>query len=189
MKDTIRAYLVDSVSCLRVDSARGVIDSVTFSVNISFSIANTGNYYLMVYHRNHLPVASRLKTTITRGSTVSYDFTNDSTKAYGNNMVRVSSSPVVWGLIPSDANQDGFTDATDQLIWIGQNGLDGYLVADFNGDSFVDAIDQAIWINFNGLSSFMPCGFIEVEKAGKWQIDNIKRIMPNYNFNDKGRNK
>jgi hypothetical protein len=102
-------------------------------------------------------IASRFEQTIIRGSTVSYDFTSDSTKAYGFNMIKVSASPVRWGMIPGDANQDEFVDAIDQFIWVAQNGLDGYLSADFNGDSFVDAIDQAIWVSYNGLSSFLPC--------------------------------
>jgi len=159
MKDTIRVYLVDSASCLRVDSAKSTVDSVTFGANISFSNANTGNYYMLVYHRNHLAVATRYRATITRGSTVNYDFTTDSTKAFGFNMIKVSNSPVRWAMIPGDANRDGFVDAIDQTIWIAQNGLDGYLSADFNGDMFVDAIDQAIWIIYNGTSSFLPCGF------------------------------
>lgn len=159
MRDTIKVYLVDSASCTKVDSAKGVIDSVTFSTSISFSNANTGDYYMMVYHRNHLAVATRFKTTVTRGATVGYDFTTDSTKAYGFNMVKVSTSPVRWGLIPADANRDGFVDGLDQTIWIGQNGLDGYLVSDFNGDSFIDGLDQTIWIIYNGNSSFLPCGF------------------------------
>ncbi len=159
MKDTIRVYLVDSATCVRVDSAKSTVDSVTFGANISFSNANTGNYYMLVYHRNHLAVATRYKAAITRGSTVSYDFTTDSAKAFGFNMIKVSNSPVRWAMIPGDANRDGFVDAIDQTIWIAQNGLDGYLSADFNGDLFVDAIDQAIWILYNGTSSFLPCGF------------------------------
>lgn len=160
MKDTIRVFLVDSVSCLRVDSAKGVIDSVTYSMPISFSNAATGSYYMMVYHRNHLAIASRYSQGIVRGSTVNYDFTTDSTKTFGFNVIKVSTSPVRWAMIPGDGNRDGFVDATDQLVWINLNGLDGYLDADFNGDSFVDATDQLIWITYNGTSVFLPCGFI-----------------------------
>jgi hypothetical protein len=159
MRDTIRVYLVDSVTCLAVDSSKGVVDSVNFSMPLSFGNAATGSYYLLVYHRNHLGVATRFKQSVVRGSTVSYNFTTDSAKAFGFNMVKVSNSPVRWGMIPGDANKDGFIDAIDQFTWVAQNGLDGYLEADFNGDGFVDAIDQAIWVTFNGLSSFMPCGF------------------------------
>jgi len=159
MRDSIRVYLVDSATCVRVDSTRGVVDSVNFQASISFSNANTGNYYMLVYHRNHLAVATRFRAAVTRGSSVNYDFTTDSAKAFGFNMVKVSTSPVRWGMIPGDANRDGFVDGLDQTIWIGQNGFDGYLSADFNGDSFVDGLDQTIWILYNGNGSFLPCGF------------------------------
>ncbi|HRF66858.1 MAG TPA: hypothetical protein PK605_05165 [Ignavibacteria bacterium] len=175
MKDTIRVYLVDSVTCQRVDSTIGVVDSVNFQAAISFSNANTGNYYMMVYHRNHLAVATRFRATVTRGSAVNYDFTTDSAKAFGFNMVKVSSSPVRWAMIPGDANRDGFVDGLDQTIWIGQNGLDGYRSADFNGDRFVDGLDQTIWILFNGNGSFLPCGFFMDPVT-----DKIQPNTPNY---------
>ena len=88
---------------------------------------------------------------------------------------KVSTSPVRWGMIPGDANRDGFIDAIDQFTWVAQNGLDGYLSADFNGDGFVDAIDQAIWVTFNGLSSFLPCGFTLDPGTG-----NLLQNAPNY---------
>jgi trimeric autotransporter adhesin len=175
MKDTINVYLVDSVSCQRVDSAKGVIDSLTYSMTISFSNAETGNYYLMIYHRNHLAVASRYKQNVVRGSTVGYDFTTDSSKAFGFNMVKVSTSPVRWAMISGDANKDGFVDGLDQTIWLAQNGFDGYLPADFNGDSFVDGLDQTIWLLYNGNSSFLPCGFFLDPVTGIIQI-----TTPNY---------
>jgi len=157
MRDTVKVYLVDSATCLRVDSNKVVIDSVTFTTNLSFSNAPTGNYYLYIYHRNHLPVASRYRQNIVRGSNVTYDLTTDSAKAYGFYMIKVSSSPVRWAMIPGDANRDEFIDGLDQTAWILQNGLDGYQAADFNGDGFVDGLDQTIWILYNGSSSSLPC--------------------------------
>jgi hypothetical protein len=159
MKDTIKVYLIDSSLCQIVDSAKGVLDSVTFSLPISFYNAVTGNYYLFVYHRNHITIASKLKQSITRGSIVSYNFTTDSSKAYGYNMIKLSDSPARWGMIPGDANRDGYIDALDQLVWIDENGLDGYLMSDFNGDGYVDALDQLIWIFGNGQSYVLPCEF------------------------------
>ena len=189
MRDTVNVYLVDSVTCLRVDSTKGVLDSVNFSTSISFTNANTGNYYLMVYHRNHLAVATRYRTSVTRGSAVSYNFTTDSAKAFGFNMVKVSASPVRWGIIPGDANRDGFVDGLDQTIWTAQNGFDGYLSADFNGDQFVDGLDQTLWFLFNGNGSFLPCGFFldpvtdkqiqtspdyDARKGNRLNLENIK---------------
>ncbi len=204
MRDTIKVYLVDSASCTKVDSAKGVLDSVTFSTSISFSNANTGDYYMMVYHRNHLAVATRFKTTVTRGATVGYDFTTDSAKAFGFNMVKVSTSPVKWGLIPSDANRDGFVDGLDQTIWIAQNGLDGYLPSDFNGDSFIDGLDQTLWVLYNGNSSFLPCGFTldpvtnliiintpdyDAKKSNKIIFDRKKQEAPVQNYKTQKNNR
>jgi len=157
MKDTIKVLLVDSATCTRVDSSKVKVDSVTFTANVSFSNAATGTYYLYVFHRNHCVTAAKFKQGIVRGSTVAYDFTTDSSKAFGNNMIKVSTAPVLWGMIPGDANVDGYIDALDQLIWIYQNGLDGYLTADFNGDTYVDALDQFLWITWNGQSYWVPC--------------------------------
>jgi hypothetical protein len=164
MKDTIRIILVDSATCTKVDSARVLIDSVTFSATPtpSFARANTGKYYILVFHRNHLPIASNYTQQITRGSTVSYDFTTDSAKTYGFNVIKVSTSPVLWGMIPGDANQDEYVDASDQFIWIAQNGQSGFYSADFNGDGYVDATDQFLWVIYNGNSAYLPCGFIPV---------------------------
>jgi hypothetical protein len=159
MKDTIRVYLVDSATCVKKDSAKVVLDSVTFSASPNFSIANTGNYYIFVTHRNHVVISSRLSQTVTRGASVGYNFVTDSSKTYGNNVIKVSASPVRWAMIPGDANQDQFVDGLDQSAWILQNGLDGYLPTDFNGDVFIDGLDQSIWILFNGNSSFLPCAF------------------------------
>jgi hypothetical protein len=179
MKDTLRDYLVDTTGgCHAVDSAIGVVDSVLFTVQLIFQNANSGNYYVYVYHRNHLPVSSANLISFTRGSSSSYDFTNAATKAFGSNMIQVSSSPVRWGIIPGDANPDGFIDAMDQVIWIAQNGLDGYLSGDFNGDFFVDATDQAIWVFQNGQSYYLPCELsFESLFEHTRKINNINKIQ------------
>lgn len=157
MKDTLKVYLVDSASCQKVDSSIGVLDSVTFNIPVSFLNAESGNYYIYIYHRNHLPVSSRFEHSIIRGSTVSYDFTSDSLNTFGGNVIKLSQTLNLWGMIPGDANRDEFVDGLDQTIWGNQNGYDGYLASDFNGDYFVDGLDQTLWILFNGYSSFLPC--------------------------------
>lgn len=160
MKDTVKVYLVDSANCLKVDSAKGVIDSVTFSATLSFSSVNTGKYYLFVYHRNHIAIATKLTQNVIRNSSVSYNFTTDSAKAFGNNMIKLGAS--LWGMIPGDGNRDGFVDGLDQTIWINQNGSDGYLAGDYNGDGFVDGLDQTIWILWNGQSFALPCNILDI---------------------------
>lgn len=160
-RDTVKVILVDSTNCLKVDSAKGVIDSVTFGMQLNFGNVTTGNYYIFVYHRNHVAMASKFEQSIVRGSSVSYNFTTDSAKAFGNNMIKVSTSPVRWAMIPGDANRDGFVDGLDQTAWVLLNGFDGYLQPDFNGDGFVDGLDQTIWIIQNGMSFVLPCNILD----------------------------
>ncbi len=178
MRDSVRAYLVDSATCVRVDSAKGMLDSVNFTASLTFNNAETGNYYLIVFHRNHIPVATRLKVGFTRGSVTNYNLTTALNQAFGNNMIQVSASPLRFGLIPGDANRDQFVDGLDQTIWIGQNGLDGYRAADFNGDSFVDGLDQTLWITHNGASSFLPCAIGLTPNETAIDIDGFKYVAP-----------
>jgi len=181
MRDTLRIYLIDSATCLKLDSAKVVVDSVTFGFQASFGNVTTGPYYIYVFHRNHLPISSNYRQTVTRGSTVSYDFTNDSSKTFGLNVIKVAANK--WGMIPGDANQDQFVDGLDQTIWITQNGNDGYLSADFNGDGFADGLDQTIWIHNNGTSSNLPCAF-SVPDLLRWEKAQINhKTVGNINFN------
>lgn len=180
MSDTLLVVLVDSVTCLPMDSSRVIVDSVSFFANLSFSQAPTGRYYIYVFQRNHLTISSAYTMGVTRGSLVSYDFTADSSKTYGNNVIKLSNSPVRWGMIPGDANQDGYVDGLDQTIWLAQNGANGYFSADFNGDTYVDGLDQTIWMVYNGNSSSLPCYFSHVLRPVHVII---KRGGVNSNFN------
>lgn len=168
MKDTIRIVLVDSATCTKVDSSKVLLDSVTFAATPTPTFVNaaTGKYYIYVYHRNHLTISSMYTQNVIRGSNVSYDFTTDSSKTYGFNVVKVSTSPVKWGMIPGDANQDGYVDGLDQTIWVAENGANGYFGADFNGDTYVDGLDQTIWVGTNGSGTNLPCYFSIVTLPG-----------------------
>ena len=190
-KDTLWVILVDSATCSMVDSARVRVDSVTFSANLSYSIAPTGKYYIYVFHRNHLTISSRYTQNIIRGSNVSYDFTTDSAKTYGFNVVKVSTSPAMWGMIPGDANQDGYVDGLDQSFWVAQNGANGYFPADFNGDTYVDGLDQTIWVNTNGQSSSLPCyfSFVNLPGPGKQNGQQSRVIINRGNNNNNNINK
>ena len=67
---------------------------------------------------------------------------HDSSKTFGI-MLQVSTSPVLWGMIPGDANQDEYIDGLDQTIWIGfRTDYNGFYYADFNGDRYVDGLTR-----------------------------------------------
>lgn len=154
-KDTIRAFLRNSASPYAiVDSAKAVTDSVSFTATFNFPNAPSGNYYFVIKHRNSLETWSRIGgESYTVGVTSSYDFTNDSTKAYGNNMVKKGT---LWCLISGDVNQDGVIDASDRAIAWNERNTSGYKNGDVNGDMIVDATDRGIIWNYRNRSAVTP---------------------------------
>ena len=154
VSDTVNIYLAGSLSPHNlVDSQKVVLNSIGTS-NPAFTKASSGSYYIIVKHRNHLETWSGLPQTFVSGVPLSYDFTTDSTKAFGMNMKKVGS---VWVLIVGDANQDGSIDAIDVTdLLIPQFGNIGYLSCDFNGDGSVDADDVPYMIENYGLTKVVP---------------------------------
>ncbi|MEI7485621.1 MAG: hypothetical protein WCK13_13000, partial [Ignavibacteriota bacterium] len=113
----------------------------------------TGNYYIVVSHRNHLETWSKLPQSFVGGIPLNYDFTTAVTQSFGDNMKQVGS---VWVLFGGDANADGSIDANDIGIFIGEFGNLGYLRSDFNGDQDVNASDVLIISNNFGLIKIIP---------------------------------
>ncbi|MBS1551589.1 MAG: PQQ-dependent sugar dehydrogenase [Bacteroidetes bacterium] len=153
IKDTSRIYLRSNVSPYQlIDSSVTLMDSVSLSGLCFFNNAPTGTYYIVVKHRNGILTWSKNNgENLVKGSLINYDFTNDSSKAYGNNQIRKGN---IYCIYNGDADQDGTIDATDvSLIDNGAtNGLSGYVSTDLTGDNFVDAEDQSIADN-NSLNS------------------------------------
>ena len=130
-----------------VDSASVLLDSLSFSTTATFGSAANGNYYLVVKHRNCVETWSASTIAFAKGSTISYDFTDAQTKAYGSNLIQVSDSPVRWAMFGGDVNQDGYVDPLDlALIDVDSyNYVSGRgLATDINGDGYVDPLDMAI---------------------------------------------
>ena len=130
-----------------VDSAFAVLDSLTFSATVAWSTTPNGTYYIVIKHRNSIETWSALPIKFTSGAVVIYDFTDAQTKAYENNLMQVSSSPVRWAIYGGDVNQDGYVDPLD-LSLIDQdsyNYVSGRgLTTDINGDGYVDPLDLSI---------------------------------------------
>ena len=148
IRDTVRAYLRNfSTPFAVVDSAKSIIDSVTFTGSFLFANAPSGTYYIQIRHRNALETRSKTGgETYTLGSALSYDFTTDSAKAYGKNMKKAGTK---WVFYEGDVNQDGFIDLTDQVAINNDVNifLTGYLRTDVNGDKIVDLTDLLITYN------------------------------------------
>ncbi len=123
----------------------GTIKATDGTSDLTISAANvTGSsFYVVVYHRNHLPIMSA-NAISESSSKYSIDFTTAQAQAFGTSpMIEVT--PGVFAMPGGDADGDGDVDATDLTNWRSQNGATfAYSTskADFNLDGVVNAIDR-----------------------------------------------
>ncbi len=158
MRDTVTAFLMSPDSPFAVmDSAKAVIDSVTFTGSFSFSVSQSGSYYIAVRHRNSIETWSNIPVSFSHGSVRTFDFTSLQGNAFGNNTVQRSGKYCIYS---GDANKDGTVDGFD-LSMIDNDAftfVSGYIQTDLDGDGFADASDAAIADNnaFNFVSKIVP---------------------------------
>jgi len=164
IRDTMRCYLRSFPSpYAKIDSSKVYLQtngSASF-VFTSLAVTNFTSYYLQLKHRNSIETWSKnLMVFPSLISQLSYDFTTDSAKAFGNNLIRVDNSPVEFAIYNGDVNQDGVVDATDASAVENDafNFLTGYVSTDVDGNNFVDATDAALVGNnaFNFVTKITP---------------------------------
>jgi len=157
IRDTVKAYLHSNVSpFVPVDSAVSVIDSVTFTGAFTFPDAPSGTYYIEIRHRNSISTWSKAGGELfVPNSTMNYDFTDLSNKAFGNNLKQVDTSPVLFAVFGGDINQEGIIDLTDVILIQNNvtNFIEGYVITDVNGDNITDLND--VIISYNNSTNFV----------------------------------
>ena len=115
-------------------------------VNGTYSSINGANYlggnlyYVAIRHRNGLLTWSANPIAFD-STTVVYDFSSSSSKAYGDNMLEVD--PGVWAMYSADLNQDQNVDLLDMPILEADVAeyMYGYAATDLNGDGNTDLLD------------------------------------------------
>lgn len=176
VSDTTKIYLASATTPYALVDSQTVVLTTSGTSSPTFTRVSSGNYYIVVKHRNHLETWSRLPQAFVAGTPLNYNFTTDSAKAYGYNMKKVGSAWVLYG---GDPNADGDINALDIPIFVAQFGNTGYLSCDFNGDGDVNALDVIIIsVNF-GLTKVTPSVILEPV-----EIRNQKRIIKQHEFFD-----
>jgi len=126
---------------------------------LTFSGTITNNLYAVVWTRNHLGIISA-NPLVDVGGLYTYDFSASSGQAFGgtNSQNLLSSSPVIWGVIPGDANGTGLVALGDKTnVWSQQVGEKGYLESDYNFDGEADNVDKNdYWLPNMGSGTFVP---------------------------------
>ena len=114
------------------------------TVVCTFPSQFNGSYYIAVNYRNMVQTWTASPINLSR-SPITYDFTNLSSKAFGNNMIQIE--PGVWAFYSGDVNQDGLIDLTDYSVWESDylNFAFGDYITDLNGDGLVDLTDYSLW--------------------------------------------
>jgi hypothetical protein len=142
----------DSTTMSEVARTVGLLKSNGTIVNpdnlgaVEFEDMSAGEYFVTVHHRNHLGAMSR--NPVALGLTAaSFDFSADSTRAFGSNAMR-EMSPGVWAFYAGDANLDGHITASDFNEWLTQTrvGAGGFQSADFDLNAVVNAADFNLWL-------------------------------------------
>ncbi|MBK8982678.1 MAG: glycoside hydrolase family 9 protein [Ignavibacteria bacterium] len=147
LRDTVKLILRNQNSPYAVvDYSYSVIDSVTFSGEFYFETVQTGSYFFVIEHRNSLETWSADAESVISGNSVSYDFTNSSDAAFGNNLIHIDTSPDLYAVYSGDVNKDDAVDISD-LSLIDNDAsifLTGYIYTDLNGDGLTDISDYLI---------------------------------------------
>jgi hypothetical protein len=129
------------------------------TLQIGLPNAASGNFYLVMRHRNHLAAMSSSAQALGKNGTSLYDFSTSSIKYYGSGGATLLNENV-YGLWSGDINQDGQVTTTDYTFWYNsaRAGEYGFKTADLNGDGQVTTSDYTIWYNVAraGASSTVP---------------------------------
>lgn len=116
--------------------------------------------YVVVEHRNHLPVMSTA-IPISGTNTISYDFRQNVGYLGNSGFSQKELSSGIWGLYGCNADQSNPSGyeitGSDRILWEAENGLYNlYRVVDFNLDGDINAEDKVLWNQNNGISSSVP---------------------------------
>jgi hypothetical protein len=114
----------------------------------ALQITITGNYYVIISHRNHLAIATSIQLSFT-GAPVNYDFTTSQSQAYQNpaitsNAAMAQVAPGRYGMWAGNANGNNTIRATgspavnDYSAIVTANSSNSYHNADINMDGHVN---------------------------------------------------
>jgi hypothetical protein len=107
-----------------------------------------GNYYLVIYHRNHLAIMTSSPVAMMGAAPPAYDFTTAQTQAYGANPMKLVGT--TYCMFAGDVNKSNIITASDANDVFGAINATGYLTADANLSGIITSADaNMIFGNLN----------------------------------------
>ncbi|MFK7925048.1 MAG: hypothetical protein AB8H47_24035, partial [Bacteroidia bacterium] len=114
---------------------------------VSFAGINTGNYYFVVKHRNHLGVMTQTPISLTASAT-NLNFADGTTPTYGTNAQNSIGSTGHFCMVSANVTGDKVVDAADRSELWNQRSTIGYKLSDATCDGATDAADRSAgWNN------------------------------------------
>lgn len=162
LRDAENASSASSTTCVARQAGfilkDGLITSTTGFPFVEFPVVVNQGLFMVLTHRNHLPVMSSSALPVGMNYFYSYNFSQDASQGYGGENGQKEIAAGVWGLCSGDGNGDGQVTSADKInVWKVQTGLSGYNSGDFNLDGQVDNNDKAVkWRPNVGRSSQVP---------------------------------
>ena len=117
----------------------GKIVDLDGKCNISFENINSGNYFVVIQHRNHLGIMSKNAIPLSNNSSL-YDFTHNSESAFGANALTELGNGI-YGMYAGDSDSNGIINILDYSI-VGNNIFNhSYSSGDLDMNSIINVFD------------------------------------------------
>jgi|GEM_PF-555372 hypothetical protein len=141
------ALLLNSGRIVKADGA----SILQVSDNIQYGL------YVVIRHRNHLPVLSAYSLISVNGI-YAYDFTSGSAQVFGGINSCKELIPGAWGMIAGDADANGLIEEPDKTsLWNSSAGYQDYFSPDLNLDRQADNTDKDdYWLPNLGKGTSVP---------------------------------
>lgn len=155
--DTVRYFLRSAILPYSIiDSSRSKVNSSGTALVPFTKAQQLTNYFLVLKHRNSIETWSSSVIKFAQFTKqAQYNFTDQQSKAFGNNMKQVDTSPVEFAIYSGDIDHNGFVDLNDITMAFNDASsfLAGYNITDVTGDNLTDLSD--VLIVFNNSSAFV----------------------------------
>lgn len=155
VQDTMKILVRESTAPFQIVGESKGFSSHFGTTKLSFDgLFNSRPYYLQLDHRNSIGIWSANPKIFVYYNSSSL-FYLSSIAAYGNNLVQVDASPIVFALYGGDQNQDGVVSLNDivNVYNSASSFTTGYIQSDMTGDNIANLND--IVLTYNNSSLFI----------------------------------
>ena len=153
VSDTVKIYLRNNSSPYAlIDSSKALLNSAGQGTFIFSNTIGGSGYYIQTSHRSALETWSKNTQSFNANGDLSYNFTTDSAKAYGNNLLKEN---LKWTVYNGDVVKNGIVELSDVLAVYNDASdfVTGYVNTDLNGDDLIDLVD--ILLVYNNSKNFV----------------------------------